>query len=325
MNPEGDRRSALVTQRWLSILLFVGVWPLPIVALAYGEYMITSGMAGGPAGPISRSHITLFLTAMLVACAGGFLIWRTLSLLGHPGDAPTPVTTRDGAPDDRPAEDAPFMNSVVRMLATIERQAGELAQFDRRLERANRELETARARLHETSVTDEATGVYTRPFLVMRLAEEVSRSHRFGHPLSLVLVGLDGFGMAGARVAPRERDEMLREVARVLLESSRNIDVVGRYGDDDLAVMLVETEGAGAELYAARIRDSLAAAYFTRGRPLGACLGVSSLPRDAATGDELRLAAEEALHMSRRTGEDRGAARPGWTVGSMVSPEARRS
>jgi diguanylate cyclase (GGDEF)-like protein len=325
MNRKGDRRFPLVTQRWLSILVFVGVLPLPVVALAFGVYLITSGMTGDHAGPIPGSQITLFLTAMLVAGVGGFLIWRTLSLLGHPGDAPSPVTTPDEVPADRPAEDAPFTNSVARMLATIERQAGELVQFDRRLENANRELEAARARLHETSVTDEPTGVYTRRFFVTRLAEEVSRFHRLGHPVSLVLVGLDGFGIAGPRVAPRERDEMLREVARVLLESSRDIDVVGRHDEDELAVMLVETEGAGAELYAARIRDSLAAAFFTRGRPLAASLGVSSLPRDAATGDELLLAAEDALHMSRRTGEDRGAAWPGWTVGSMASREARRS
>jgi len=320
MNGKGDRGSELVTQRWLSIVVFVGVLPLPIVALAFGVYLIT----GGHDGPTPGSQITLFFAAVLVACAGGFLIWRTLSSLGHPGDGPTPATAPD-APSERPAEDAPFTNSVARMLATIERQAGELVQFDRRLESANRELEAARARLSETSVTDPVTGVYNRRFFTVRLAEEVSRFRRFGHPLSLVLVGLDGPGMDGARVAPRERDEMLREVARVLLESSRNIDVVGRYGDAELAVMLVETEGAGAALYAARIRDSLAAAVFARGRPLASSLGVSSLPRDAATADGLLLVAEEALHMSRRTGEDRGAAWPGWTVGSSASREAGRS
>ena len=76
---------------------------------------------------------------------------------------------------------------------TIEQQAAEINSFATRLDAAYKELESTNARLKETSFKDEVTGLYNRRFFSMRLEEELSRYRRFNHPVSVVLLDLDGF------------------------------------------------------------------------------------------------------------------------------------
>jgi len=215
-------------------------------------------------------------------------------------------------------------NSVTRMLATIDRQAGELDDLTRRLHSANQEVESARARLREVSLTDPMTGLYNRRFFSLRLEEEVARYRRFGHPLSLVLVGLDGIEPGGGP-GSHNGEDTIRRIAEILLRISRNVDVICRYNGRAFALVLMETAASDVWPYTERVGDALADFSASRGRRVTASFGVASLPGEAVSADDLLRMAEEALDLSRLTGKTGATAWTEWKVGPAAKPEARRA
>src|SRR5437588_627675 len=177
---------------------------------------------------------------------------------------------------------------------------------------ASTELESTNARLKETSFKDEVTGLYNRRFFSLRLEEELSRYRRFNHPVSVVLLDLDGFKAVNDDLGHAVGDDTLRDVAQILMKHSRGINVVSRYGGDEFAVLLVETSKAGARLYADRIREVVAKYPFYHGKLVNASFGVASLPDDEATNSEdLFRAADEALYAAKRAGKNQVAAASG--------------
>ena len=171
---------------------------------------------------------------------------------------------------------------------------------------AYRDLESANAQLSEASFKDEVTHLYNRRFFAIRLEEEIARYRRFNHPVSLVLLDLDGFKSINDQFGHGAGDETLRAVAELLLTHSRGINIICRYGGDEFAILLVETPKDGAQIYADRIRHVLAQHDFPHGSLLSASLGIASLPEDVeATADDLIRAADEALYASKRAGKNR--------------------
>jgi len=204
-----------------------------------------------------------------------------------------------------------IMSSFNKMLLTIEQQAAEINTFAARLDAAYKELESTNARLKETSFKDEVTGLYNRRFFSLRLEEELSRYRRFNHPVSVVLLDLDGFKAVNDEFGHTVGDDTLREVAQILMKHSRGINVVSRYGGDEFAVLLVETSKAGARLYADRIREVVAKHPFPHGKVVTASFGVASLPDDeTGTAEDLFRASDEALYAAKRAGKNQVAATP---------------
>jgi len=84
--------------------------------------------------------------------------------------------------------------------------------------------------------------------------EEISRLHRFGHPLSVVLIDLDDFKAVNDELGHTAGDDTLREVAQLMVQQSRSDDIMAPYGGDEFAIFLVETSKAWASCYAERLR-----------------------------------------------------------------------
>ncbi|MCP9489585.1 MAG: diguanylate cyclase [Solirubrobacteraceae bacterium MAG38_C4-C5] len=169
--------------------------------------------------------------------------------------------------------------------------------------------------LHETaaheSVTDELTGLsnYRRFYEAVEL--EVERSRRFGGRLGLVMLDLDDFKMVNDTRGHLQGDEVLREIARVLRESSREIDEPARYGGEELAVVLPGTDLDGAFRLAERMREQIEALEIEpvegAGRPVRvtASFGVASLPETADDEQALVAGADAALYRAKRAGKNR--------------------
>ena len=172
--------------------------------------------------------------------------------------------------------------------------------------------------LHETverqAVTDDLTGLSNRRRFQEVLASEVERARRFGQPLALVLLDLDDFKAVNDTFGHQQGDVVLREVARVLRESSREIDEPARYGGEELAVVLPGTDLGGAFNLAERVRAQiedlelpLLDGHGTL--KLTASFGVATLPSNDGAGvakmPELIAAADEALYRAKRAGKNR--------------------
>jgi diguanylate cyclase (GGDEF)-like protein len=297
---------------------------LPMLVVAYLVYAYALPLLDPQAQERNLPWMLVMLggTGLLMA-AGSFMLWdlatsvvrhadaldaarRSASGTGTSRPTPSPETSAVQQYVQQSDEVDTLMHSFSRMLVTIEQQASDVNEYARRLDTAYKELESTSAQLKEFSFKDEVTGLYNRRFFSIRLEEEVSRYRRFNHPVSVVLLDLDGFKAVNDDLGHGAGDETLRAMAEILLKQSRGINVICRYGGDEFAVLLVETSKSGARLYADRIRYVLSTWTFAHGRRVTASFGIASLPEDVApAAEELIRAADEALYAAKRAGKNR--------------------
>src|SRR5262249_4880578 len=173
------------------------------------------------------------------------VIWDLASIVRRTAETVAATSGLESAVADKTDQIGVLMGSFSRMLSTIETQTSEISRFATRLDTAYRELEATNARPKEASFKDEVPGLYTRRFFSIRLEEEVARYRRFNHPLSLVLLDLDGFKEINDKLGHVAGDETLRGVSELLLKHSRGINIICRYGGDEIALLLLETPQTG--------------------------------------------------------------------------------
>ena len=307
-SPDVVHAGLRIKKRILVALTLASVVPVLVLAFVVLVLMLPTLPPGDNTKFGALQLLVLF--TVIGTLAGGYIIWdigrtmaRIASLMARDIALPGAERRRD--------EVGTLMSSFNKLLGTIEQQALEINTYATRLDAAYKELESTNARLKETSFKDEVTGLYNRRFFSLRLEEELSRYRRFNHPVSVVLLDLDGFKAVNDEYGHTVGDDTLREVAQILMKHSRGINVVSRYGGDEFAVLLVETSKAGARLYADRIREVVAKYPFSHGKIITASFGVASLPDDeAGTAEDLFRAADEALYAAKRAGKNQVAATP---------------
>ena len=105
---------------------------------------------------------------------------------------------------------------------------------------------------------DEVSSVYNRRYFHQVLKDEFHRARRYGMPLSLLILDLDGFKAINDAYGHMEGDIVLRKLGRLLKDSTRQADSVCRYGGDEFALVLPQTSGDDAKCMAERIRKATA-------------------------------------------------------------------
>jgi diguanylate cyclase (GGDEF)-like protein len=195
-----------------------------------------------------------------------------------------------------------------------------------------RTLTRLHARVEQQAVTDPLTGLWNRRHLAETLEREVLRALRFGHPISLIILDVDDFKQINDREGHVQGDVVLETVAGVVEEGIRTIDVAARYGGDELAVILVETDREGALILGERLADRMR----TTGVPLRdggsmaatISLGVATIPDSADDLETLVDAADRALLRAKRAGKNQiraaPATRPGDGRGGDLPGRRRR-
>jgi diguanylate cyclase (GGDEF)-like protein len=170
-------------------------------------------------------------------------------------------------------------------------------------------------RVAEEAVTDPLTGLYNRRRMSELLSREVDRANRFKHQLSLLIFDVDDFKAINDREGHPHGDAVLKTVADVVRTKTRSIDIAARYGGDEMALMLLETDFDGAVILAERLRTGVkeAAVPLRNGRPMGVTIsiGVATLPASAVEVDALVDAADDALLRAKRAGKDQIRTAPG--------------
>lgn len=188
----------------------------------------------------------------------------------------------------------------------------ELSATTLELERANRSLQRANRALARRSLVDPLTGVANRRHLEEVLDAEWRRAIRARRPLSLLLVDVDHFKAYNDSAGHLAGDRCLREVARVLGEVMRRSgELVARYGGEEFAVVLPDSDGAGAVLVAAALRARLAAREIAHpasalGPWVTVSIGVAThIPRHGEEPSLLIARADRALYRAKELGRDR--------------------
>lgn len=163
-------------------------------------------------------------------------------------------------------------------------------------------------RAQAESVTDDLTGLYNSRYLNQVLRRESKRASRSGRPLSLLFIDLDGFKGVNDRHGHLCGSRALVEAANVIRGCARETDMAARFGGDEFAVVLPETNSEGAVAVGDRVRERVAAHAFLASEGLDihltASVGVATLPDVAATAEQLVKAADMAMYRVKDRGKN---------------------
>lgn len=178
------------------------------------------------------------------------------------------------------------------------------------LKERNRQLEDLLHRLEVMAITDYLTEIYNRRHFEEILKREFARALRYNLHLSLFMCDIDHFKRINDTYGHAAGDSVLKEVARLIHSSLREIDVVGRWGGEEFIGLLTQAKKADAKKVAERILQSVSAHKF-QGLPenekITVSIGVASIPEDADIDnwEKLVKAADEALYRAKRNGRNR--------------------
>lgn len=160
------------------------------------------------------------------------------------------------------------------------------------------------------SITDPLTGLLNRRYLQERLHEELSRSKRYGYPMSFVMIDIDDFKHYNDRNGHQEGDHALQLTANCLKASLRQADVASRYGGEEFCILLPQTTLDEAAVIADRIRQLIHHTDYPQGKgqPQGSVtvsIGLSSFSKHLDTPETIIRAADRALYHAKSNGKNR--------------------
>ena len=277
-------------------------------ALTQVQQLGWSVVAGIPSAEAYRQinrlrNVTALLVSGLLVAVGliayllGLLIVRPLDRLR---EAAAGVAAGDFAVD------LPVMGGgeVGYLTEVFNNMVARLREGRQQLDSINETLRAKNEELERLSITDSLTGLHNRRHLMDRLASEVSRARRHGHGFSLLMVDVDHFKRYNDAHGHMAGDEVLVRLAKVLRESTREVDCAARYGGEEFLVLLPETSMEAAVEIAERIRTKLGEERLAGGR-VTVSIGVAAFPEFGESAEAIIMSADAALYQAKREGRDR--------------------
>jgi two-component system cell cycle response regulator len=174
------------------------------------------------------------------------------------------------------------------------------------------DLETAvlgREQMKQLAETDPLTETYNRRALSEKLVQEMERANRYGTVLTCLMIDVDNFKKINDTYGHAVGDNVLRQLAGIFRREQRAVDVVARYGGEEFVILLPETAGSGARIFAERILRRVATHDFGEGaRPVHATIsiGIASFPDDRVSdGESLLKLADTNLYKAKLDGRNR--------------------
>ena len=292
--------------------------PYAFITLVDGERAVVKSCTGLALGSMPRSQSYCSLAVLGEAATEIGDLGRDARTAGMPltVGAPfmrmyssVPLTSRDGfaigtlcVMDTKPGCLSSSQRDMLRKLARQVMALFELHAKERALKESKDELETL-------ATTDELTGLHNRRSLMSRLRFEVARTRRFRTPLSAVMVDVDHFKNVNDEFGHQLGDEVLAAIGRLVRENVRVIDVAGRYGGEELCILLPNTPPEGARKFAETLRSRIEAQVHGAGArtvAVTASLGVGSFNHmDIDDAEMLLKQADAALYRAKARGRNR--------------------
>jgi diguanylate cyclase (GGDEF)-like protein len=157
--------------------------------------------------------------------------------------------------------------------------------------------------------TDYLTGLKTRGYFEQQLELEFKRSERHRQHIAVLMIDIDHFKNLNDTHGHHVGDQVLRDVAAILMKDMREVDTVARYGGEEFVIILPETNGPGALLVAERLRKAVEQSKFFAGSPdrverLSISIGIAIYETDAQFKRDLIEFADAALYAAKSGGRN---------------------
>ncbi|MCA9688097.1 MAG: GGDEF domain-containing protein [Nannocystaceae bacterium] len=162
--------------------------------------------------------------------------------------------------------------------------------------------------IYRLSTFDGLTNIFNKRHFLETLERELSRARRYDRPLALIMFDIDHFKACNDTFGHRAGDYVLKELAALVRDRARKVDLVARYGGEEFAVILPEIELEGARSFAETIRTMIERATFSfegHDIPVTISVGVAELTSDIANPDDLIRAADARLYRAKEGGRNR--------------------
>lgn len=182
-----------------------------------------------------------------------------------------------------------------------------LARREREIHKRNAQMAILNNKLERLAITDELTGLFNRRHAMTKLDELWELATRYAHPLTCIMFDLDHFKRLNDTYGHAAGDAVLRSTASIALGASRGTDIVGRVGGEEFLVLCPNTDIAGAEILATRIRDVIAegiTVHDEHNLRITASLGVAMYHEGVSSPEELVKRADEALYQAKASGRN---------------------
>ncbi|RJQ56636.1 MAG: GGDEF domain-containing protein [Nitrospiraceae bacterium] len=137
-----------------------------------------------------------------------------------------------------------------------------IEHLSRELVAALEQIDVKNREIQKMMITDKLTGLFNRHHLITVLENEIARCNRYGHPLALMMIDIDGFKSINDAYGQSAGDIMLGYVGVLIKENTRKFDRSFRYGGEEFIVVLPETDMTLAYIVAERIRKGFEARNF---------------------------------------------------------------
>lgn len=197
-----------------------------------------------------------------------------------------------------------IMKGRQAMLASVGFDITDWKANEQQLMASQELLKRSLENLEVLSTTDGLTGLHNRRAFEDRLKEEFERARRYNLPLSLLMLDADRFKEFNDACGHPAGDHLLKEIALILKGNARANDVVARYGGDEFAVILPNTDRSVAFHMAERLRRA-AKVLCHPDQPVTISVGVSALKSTMLDAHSLLVAADKALYDAKRKGRNR--------------------
>jgi diguanylate cyclase (GGDEF)-like protein len=161
-------------------------------------------------------------------------------------------------------------------------------------------------RIRKLSYLDGLTGIFNRRFFELRITEEIERARRCEVGMAVIIADIDQFKKLNDEFGHLLGDEVLRQVSSLFHQQLRKIDVVCRYGGEEFAILLTNTNAQHAMGVAEKLRRLIDGWQFPGvPRRVTISAGVAAFPEHGGSRDELVHAADIALYTAKQTGRNR--------------------
>ena len=166
-------------------------------------------------------------------------------------------------------------------------------------------LRVMQLHMERLSVTDELTGCYNRRYFMRQGENELSRHIRHDHPMAVLMLDIDFFKRVNDTCGPATGDRMLKKVAEIITADLRKSDLFARIGGEEFAVLLPETDTAGALHIAERMRDRLRFPVEDSLLFISVSIGTAMMRADDRDLNQILSRADKALYRAKEEGRDR--------------------